>query len=188
LKIAKLGTQELTINRGYEAELVKKEKPEEVVSLCNSVFKEIIEKGIDKALIHKNPPVPYDELTGNPKNDILQKNDIHDKINALESTLKEIKEKRRAIAANSNLQSLINKELPSDREELRVDLKNIKKLICRDNNILSRIAEEKSPDNSDIELSQEQINAYRSMKDSADKRELDLMIELALLEDDEDNL
>src|SRR5438045_1801844 len=46
LEIAKLEAQELTINQEYSAELVKKENPEEVVRLYNSVFKEIVEKGI----------------------------------------------------------------------------------------------------------------------------------------------
>jgi len=141
------------VNREFSTQLRQKTSPEQIINFRNLVFKDIVEEGIDNACIHENLPVSYVELNGNPKNDILQKDNLQGKLNALKSTLGEIDKKRRIIAANSDLQSLINKELPSDYKGLKIDLKNIRKLICQGNNVLNEIAEEKNSDGNEIKLS-----------------------------------
>ncbi|WP_147410428.1 DnaJ domain-containing protein [endosymbiont GvMRE of Glomus versiforme] len=166
LEIFRVGTQELTYPE-FLTELSQKETPEKVISFRDSVFKDIVEKGINNALICENPSVLYNDLT-NVINNILYKSSEQEKLNALEITLKEIKEKRQVIMAENSLQELISKATADRREDLKTDLENLKKLIPEYNNSLS-----------DVES-----NAYESKKNDVDNKELKLIRALALLEDD----
>ncbi|CAG8848912.1 25268_t:CDS:1, partial [Racocetra persica] len=108
LAIAGLQAQQI------DAELDKKNNSEEVIGFRNSVFKRIVEKGIDYEIARENPLVPYSDLTGDPKEDISQIVNEQDKLNALKVVLKEIKEKRQVIIAENILQEIIDKLTPSE--------------------------------------------------------------------------
>ena len=142
------------VNYEFATELSKKNSSEQIIKFRNLVFKDIVEKGINNALTRENPHVPYAELTNDPINNIPPVTNEQNKLNALEATLKEIKEKRQVIAANA-LQELINKLTPNGRKALRTELENIQKLI---------------PQGNGDGISEAQINAYQSKKNNADNK------------------
>ncbi|CAG8455903.1 26237_t:CDS:10 [Gigaspora margarita] len=124
---------------------------------CNSIFKDIVEKGISNALNNENISVL--ELVGDPKKDILLLVDKQDKLNALEKTLKEIKEKLQLIAAENALKALVDNPTPEgNRVELRNDLENLRKLM---------------PDYSS--LSEAQVSAYQKKETKVNSKELELI-------------
>ncbi|KLL03073.1 MAG: hypothetical protein MRERV_54c004, partial [Mycoplasmataceae bacterium RV_VA103A] len=187
LKIAELEMSELE-GSDFIAELCQMENSEQkIINFRISAFKEIVEKGINRALKNKNPHVPYNKLTGDPKSSILQENSEQDKLNAFAETLIQIKTKRQKVAEDL-LQELINEETPNNHSELQNYLNNLQRLIPHNNNVANRAAERKNSDNTDIKLSVPQIEAYRSKKNDIDKKELKLIHALALFEDDENKL
>ncbi|CAG8843170.1 4908_t:CDS:1, partial [Racocetra persica] len=187
LEIAELEMSELEGN-DFVAELRQIENSEQkIINFRISTFKEIVEKGINRALKNENPHVPYNKLTGDPKSSILQVNSEQDKLNAFTETLSQIKTKRQKVAEDL-LQELINEETPNNHSELQNYLNNLQQLIPHNNNVANRAAERKNSDNTDIKLSVPQIEAYRSKKNDIDKKESKLIHALALFEDDENKL
>ncbi|WP_147409619.1 hypothetical protein [endosymbiont GvMRE of Glomus versiforme] len=152
----------------FATELSQKKKSKEVNDFCDSTFKKIVEEGINKALVCENSRVLYNDLTSVIDN-ILYKSSEKEKLNALKSTLKEIKEKHQVIVAENSLQELVDKPIADNRrEDLKADLENLKKLIPEYNSSLNEI----------------QSNAHESKKNDVDNKELKLICALALLEDD----
>ncbi|CAG8786938.1 6777_t:CDS:2, partial [Racocetra persica] len=161
----------------------------EVIDFRNSTFKSLIKEGIDNELTRENLPVPYNDLTGNPKEDIPQITSKQDKLNALEAVLKEIKEKRQEIAAKNVLQESIDKLIPyGNHGELKDKLKKLQQLIPQNNDISNRTAKAKNSDGNDIELSEAQIKAYQNNKNAADNKELELVYALDLLRNAEEKI
>jgi len=98
LKITGLKINELSLtSRDCIEKLCQGENKKQIVNLRGLVFIDIVEKGIEKELTHENTVVPCGELETKWKESILQKTDFEDKLNALQSVLKEVKVKRQEI-------------------------------------------------------------------------------------------
>ncbi|CAG8769105.1 21008_t:CDS:2, partial [Racocetra persica] len=163
LEIAELEMSELEGN-DFIAELRQIENSEQkIINFRISAFKEIVEKGINRALKNENPHVPYNKLTGDPKSSILQENSEQDKLNAFAETLSQIKTKRQRVAEDL-LQGLINEETPNNHSELQNYLNNLQRLIPHNNNAANRTAERKNSDNTDIKLSIDQTEISENLK------------------------
>ncbi|CAG8533450.1 15755_t:CDS:2, partial [Cetraspora pellucida] len=173
LEIAELEMSELEGN-DFVAELRQIENSEQkIINFRISTFKEIVERGINRALKNENPHVPYNKLTGDPKSSILQVNSEQDKLNAFTETLSQIKTKRQKVAEDL-LQELINEETPNNHSELQNHLNNLQQLIPHNNNVANRAAERKNSDNTDIKLSteiSENLKKLRIISRSKDKPE-----------------
>jgi Rad3-related DNA helicase len=153
---------------------------------CDSIFDEdIVKKGIEE-IVSKHSSVSRDRLN---RESMSIKNipglSVSEKINALESVLKNVEENCQEILAQDNLQGLIDKKITdtSNSSELKTNLDSLRKLIPFNNNEENSASEYDSR----VKLSKTESKVYKRLKSKVDEKELELIQALALLEDDEGN-